>query len=100
VIAPSSDPSGDPGSLTTVTSIVTVPGPPLPSPHPKPRIIRIIERIPEAVAEALRLLFNNPRELGLMAAVWALLYAPCYLGERRRSVRGLRSRRASIGGST
>lgn len=63
-------------------------------------VIRVLRKIPAAVAEALRLLFNNPRELALMATVWALLYGPCYLGERRRTISGLRARRASIGGSS
>jgi hypothetical protein len=71
----------------------------VPAPNDKePAILRLIKKIPEAIAEALRLLFNNPRELGLMAAVWGLLYAPCYLGERRRSIRGLHARRATVGG--
>jgi hypothetical protein len=60
------------------------------------RIVRLLKRGPEAVAQALRLLFNNPRELGLLAAVWALLWAPCWLGERRRSIGGLRARRAAV----
>lgn len=62
-----------------------------------PAIVRLIKKIPQAVADMIRLLFNNPRELGLIATVWALLYAPCYLGERRRSIRGLAARRA-VGG--
>ena len=62
------------------------------------KIIRLLKKIPQAIAEAVRLLFNNPRELGLMAAVWGLLYAPCYLGERRRSIRRLSMRRATAGG--
>lgn len=41
--------------------------------------------------EAFRFLFNNPREVGLMAAVWALLFLPCYLGERRRVLDRLRT---------
>jgi hypothetical protein len=65
--------------------------------HDNP-IVRLLKRIPQAIAEAMRLLFNNPRELGLMAAVWGLLYAPCYLGERRRSIGALHARRASAGG--
>ena len=64
----------------------------------EPAVITLLRKIPEAIAQALRLLFNNPRELMLMAAVWALLYAPCYLGERRRSIRGLQNRRAGVGG--
>lgn len=58
-------------------------------------LTRILRGIPRAVAEALRLLFNNPRELGLLAALWALLYAPCYLGDRRRAVRDIAGRRLS-----
>jgi hypothetical protein len=50
-------------------------------------------------ADAARLLFSNPREFGLMAAVWALLYLPCYLGERRRTLQGLAARRATAGGA-
>ena len=41
--------------------------------------------------EAFRFLFNNPREVALMAAVWALLFLPCYLGERRRVLDRLRT---------
>ena len=59
---------------------------------------RIVEAPVRLLADVLRLLFANPREFALMAAVWALLYAPCYLGERRRSVRNLRARRAALGG--
>lgn len=50
-------------------------------------LTRLLRALPRAVAEAIRLLFNNPRELGLLAALWALLYAPCYLADRRRSIR-------------
>lgn len=46
-------------------------------------------------ADVLRLLFANPREFGLMAAVWALLYLPCYLGERRRTLEKLAARRVA-----
>jgi hypothetical protein len=60
-------------------------------------ITRLLRAIPRAVAEALRLLFNNPRELGLLAALWALLYAPCYLGDRRRAVRQVAARRLTSG---
>jgi hypothetical protein len=77
-----------------VTSPKSVESPP----QHEPTIVRVVRNIPRALAQALQLLFNNPRELGLMAAVWALLYAPCYLGERRRSVSGLRARRAAAGG--
>ena len=58
-------------------------------------LTRVLRALPRAVAEALRLLFNNPRELGLLAALWALLYAPCYLGDRRRAVRRIAARRLS-----
>jgi hypothetical protein len=67
--------------------------------HRDPLIVRVLKNIPRALAQAMQLLFNNPRELGLMAAVWGLIYAPCYLGERRRSVGSLRGRRsAALGG--
>ncbi|MDQ3756481.1 MAG: hypothetical protein M3394_01365 [Actinomycetota bacterium] len=56
-------------------------------------LTRLLRAVPRAMAEALRLLFNNPRELGLLAALWALLYAPCYLGDRRRAVRAVAARR-------
>jgi hypothetical protein len=46
-----------------------------------------LERLLQLPVDVARLLFSNPREFGLMAAVWALLYAPCYLGERRRTLR-------------
>jgi hypothetical protein len=58
-------------------------------------LTRLLRAVPRALAEALRLLFNNPRELGLLAALWALLYAPCYLGDRRRAVREIAARRLS-----
>lgn len=56
-------------------------------------VTRVLRAVPRALAEALRLLFNDPRELGLLAALWALLYAPCYLGDRRRAVREVAARR-------
>ncbi|MDQ3756645.1 MAG: hypothetical protein M3394_02200 [Actinomycetota bacterium] len=56
-------------------------------------VTRLLRALPRAVAEALRLLFNNPRELGLLLALWALLYLPCYLGDRRRAVRAVAARR-------
>jgi hypothetical protein len=68
------------------------------SSHKDPLLVRVLKKVPQAIAQAVRLLFNNPRELGLMAAVWGLLYAPCYLGERRRRIRGLQARRAIVGG--
>jgi hypothetical protein len=62
----------------------------------------LLERIRDAVtlplriaADVARLLFSDPREFGLMAAVWALLYLPCYLGERRRTLQGLAARRVA-----
>lgn len=61
-------------------------------------IVRILKQIPRAIAQAMQLLFNNPREVALLATVWALLYAPCYLGERRRSIGGLLARRVTSGG--
>jgi hypothetical protein len=60
-------------------------------------LARLLANVPRALAQGLHLLFNHPRELGLLLAVWALLYAPCYLGERRRNVRNLRARRAAGG---
>lgn len=63
------------------------------------RLVRLLKAPFRAAAEAIRLLFNNPRELGLMAAVWALLYAPCWLGERRRAIAALRAGRAALGGT-
>lgn len=63
------------------------------------RLVRLLKAPFRAAAEVVRLLFNNPRELGLMAAVWALLYLPCWLGERRRSIADLRARRTvDLGG--
>lgn len=38
----------------------------------------------EKGVQGLKLLFSSPVELGLMATVWLLVWAPCYLGERRR----------------
>jgi hypothetical protein len=86
----------------TVTETITTPGGTVvvaqPAKAAKESRLRTILYAPgRALKEALRLLFNNPRELALMAAVWALLYAPCYLGERRRSINGLRARRAAVG---
>jgi hypothetical protein len=56
-------------------------------------ITRFLRAPVRAAATALRLLFNNPRELGLMTAVWLLLYGPFRLAGRHRSVRSLRRRR-------
>jgi hypothetical protein len=56
-------------------------------------ITRFLRAPVRAAAAALRLLFNNPRELGLMTAVWLLLYGPFRLAGRHRSVRALRRRR-------
>jgi hypothetical protein len=61
-------------------------------------IRRLVDLPRRLVADVLRLLFSNPRELGLMAAVWALLYAPCYLGERRRALGAVGSRRLAGAG--
>jgi hypothetical protein len=56
-------------------------------------VTRFLRAPVRAVAAALRLLFNNPRELGLMTAVWVLLYGPFRLAGRHRSIRSLRRRR-------
>jgi hypothetical protein len=56
-------------------------------------VTRFLRAPVRAAAAALRLLFNNPRELGLMTAVWLLLYGPFRLAGRHRSVRALRRRR-------
>jgi hypothetical protein len=47
-------------------------------------VLRLPAKIIESGVNGLKLLFSSPRELGLMAAVWLLVWAPCYLGERRR----------------
>jgi hypothetical protein len=60
-------------------------------------ITRFLRAPVRAAAAALRLLFNNPRELGLMTAVWLLLYGPFRLAGRHRSVRALRRRRLAVG---
>jgi hypothetical protein len=60
-------------------------------------ITRFLRAPVRAAAAALRLLFNNPRELGLMTAVWLLLYGPFRLAGRHRSVRSLRRRRLATG---
>jgi hypothetical protein len=59
-------------------------------------ITRFLRAPVRAAAAALRLLFNNPRELGLMTAVWLLLYGPFRLAGRHRSVRALRRRRLAV----
>jgi hypothetical protein len=66
----------------------------------------LLDRVKDALtlpfriaADVARLLFSDPREFGLMAAVWALLYLPCYLGERRRTLQGLAARRVAAGGA-
>ncbi|MDQ3756413.1 MAG: hypothetical protein M3394_00980 [Actinomycetota bacterium] len=92
--------SGQPGETQTVTvteqgETVQVPGQNVVKTKPLWR--RIVEAPVNLVKDVLRLLFANPREFGLMAAVWGLLYAPCYLGERRRSLRNLRARRGAVG---
>ncbi|MDQ3756775.1 MAG: hypothetical protein M3394_02875 [Actinomycetota bacterium] len=92
--------AAEPGGTQTIT--VTEPGQGVQLPgqnvvKTKPLWRRILEAPVNLVKDVLRLLFANPREFGLMAAVWALLYAPCYLGERRRSIRNLRARRAALG---
>jgi hypothetical protein len=78
--------------VTTITE--QLPGDPAAALSPRENLVtRLLRAVPRAVAEALRLLFNNPRELGLLAALWALLYAPCYLGDRRRAVRAIAAHR-------
>jgi hypothetical protein len=91
---------GDPEivAVTEPGDTVLVPGPAANGGGRKSLIRRIVEAPVRLVQDILRLLFSNPREFGLMAAVWALLYTPCYLGERRRSIRALRARRAAVGG--
>ena len=89
-------PTGDSEVVTVIEAAPSTPSAARPAGN---RIVRLIKRIPELLVDTLRLLFSSPREFGLVAAVWALLYAPCYLGERRRSIRGLRNRRAALGGS-
>ncbi|MDQ3758143.1 MAG: hypothetical protein M3394_09880, partial [Actinomycetota bacterium] len=44
---------------------------------------RFFGRVVEALKEVAGLLFSDPGELMLMAGVWFLIWAPCYLGERR-----------------
>lgn len=64
---------------------------------------RALDRVLAAPAAAIRWLFSNPRELGLMVAVWTVIWLPCYLAERRRVLRALRdpqSPNPSIGAST
>ena len=51
--------------------------------RPSPSVLKRLLRVP---AEALRLLFASPRQFGLMASVWALLWLPWYLADRRRAV--------------
>lgn len=95
-----------PDDREEVAGVVTIHEPGEPVPVPGERIVqtrplwrRIVEAPARFAADVLRLLFANPREFGLMAAVWALLYAPCWLGERRRSINALRARRAVLGGT-
>jgi hypothetical protein len=86
-----SDPS--PPSVTTVTE--TVPGEsalPLPGAGRETLLTRVLRAPLRALAQALSMLFNNPRELALLAAVWLLLYAPFHLGERQRTLRRVRLR--------
>lgn len=47
-------------------------------------VLGLPAKIIEKGVQGLKLLFSSPRELGLMATVWLLVWAPCYLGERRR----------------
>lgn len=47
-------------------------------------VLRLPAKIIEKGVQGLKLLFSSPRELALMATVWLLVWAPCYLGERRR----------------
>lgn len=58
------------------------------------RLLRFPSRL---ATDVLRLLFSSPRELALMAAVWALLYTPFYLAHRRRTVRAVGTRRLAEG---
>ncbi|MDQ3757512.1 MAG: hypothetical protein M3394_06665, partial [Actinomycetota bacterium] len=39
--------------------------------------------------DLLRLALSHPREAGLLAVLWALIWLPCYLGERRRAASAL-----------
>ena len=54
-----------------------------------------LRRLAQLPVDVARLLFSSPREFLLMLTVWALIYAPCYLGERRRRLRELVANRAT-----
>lgn len=58
--------------------------PPVASKSFADRAAGVVTQIIQVPAQLLKLAFNSPREMALMGSVWALLFLPCYLGERRR----------------
>ena len=91
------DPGEAPREIPPVENTVVDPGSATPQPIVQTSPIqrggplqRAINRIVSAPASAIRWLFSNPRELGLMLAVWTVIWLPCYLAERRRVLRSLR----------
>lgn len=93
------DPGEEPREIPPVENVVVEPGSANPQPIVQSTPIqgggggplqRALNRIIAAPASAIRWLFSNPRELGLMVAVWTVIWLPCYLAERRRVLRSLR----------
>jgi hypothetical protein len=62
---------------------------------PRPLLQRVLRRLADLPASALRIITSNPRELLLLAGVWALVWMPCVLAERRRYADGLVARRGT-----
>jgi hypothetical protein len=58
-----------------------------------PLLRRILRGLAQLPTEALRMLFSGSRELPLLAGVWALVWLPCFLGERRRKAAALVAQR-------
>jgi hypothetical protein len=74
-------------------AVVVEPGAPAPAPIVTttpfgPSLLQRIAGTPRKVVstalKGLSVFLSSPRELGLMAAVWVLVWMPCYLAERRR----------------
>jgi len=64
--------------------VVPASHPVLPAPG-RPFAERILRVPAQIVRDAIHLLVSNPRDFGLLFALWALLATPIYLGLRRRA---------------
>jgi hypothetical protein len=58
---------------------------PIPVPHARGPLERIVRVPVEALRDAINLLVQHPGEFGLLFLLFSLLAAPLYLGSRRRA---------------